>query len=47
MGALVNQSTPIDPGLAEVITAWPALPDDVKAGIMVAVRAAGALFRVE
>jgi len=36
--AVGADSAPVDAELAEVIAAWPALPGDVKAGILTAVR---------
>ena len=36
----VQENSPIDPDLAAVIDAWPALPDAVKAGIVAMVGAA-------
>jgi hypothetical protein len=37
-GAVGAQNTPIDPDLAEVIRAWPTLPEATRAGILAAVR---------
>jgi hypothetical protein len=37
--ALAPDSGPIDPGLAEVIDAWPGLPEAVRANILAMVRA--------
>jgi hypothetical protein len=39
-GALSAESIAADPDLLELAAAWPTLPDEVKAGIMAAVRAA-------
>jgi hypothetical protein len=41
MGAVAENLPPIDPGLAALIDAWPALPEAVKAGILAMVRATG------
>ena len=40
-GALDARKAPDDPQLAEVIDAWPGLPDAVQAGILAMIRAAG------
>jgi hypothetical protein len=40
-GALLVDSAENDADLQAIIEAWPSLPDDVKAGIMAIVRAAG------
>ncbi len=40
-GALGAREAPIDPGLAAVVEAWPALPEAIKAGILAMVRAVG------
>lgn len=39
-GALGAREAPIDPELAAVVDAWPALPAAIKAGILAMVRAA-------
>lgn len=39
-GALESEFRPIDPELAELAAAWPALPDPIRAGILAMVRAA-------
>jgi hypothetical protein len=39
-GARGAQNAPIDPELAAVIDAWPALPAAIKAGILAMIRAA-------
>jgi hypothetical protein len=39
-GALGAREAPIDPSLAAVVDAWPALPDAIKAGILAMVLAA-------
>lgn len=39
-GALGAREAPIDPELAAVVEAWPALPDAIKAGILAMIRAA-------
>jgi hypothetical protein len=38
-GALGAREAPLDPELAVVVDAWPALPDAIKAGILALVRA--------
>ena len=38
--AVDAQSAPVDARLAEVIDAWPALPEEIKAGILAMVKAA-------
>jgi len=38
-GALPAKMPPIDPGLAEVIKAWPALLESVRAGILAMIKA--------
>ena len=40
-GAFSPDFAPNDPGLAEVLAAWPTLPGDTKAGILAIIRAAG------
>ena len=40
-GALGAQNDPIDAELAEVVQAWPGLPDALRAGILAMIRAAG------
>jgi hypothetical protein len=40
-GALTPETLVIDPGLAALIDAWPALPEAIRAGILAMVRAAG------
>jgi hypothetical protein len=40
-GALATESRPIDPGLATLIDAWPALAEPIRAGILAMIRAAG------
>ena len=39
-GALADNSGPADSELAQLITAWPSLPEAIKAGIMAMVKAA-------
>ncbi|MBM4225847.1 MAG: hypothetical protein FJ167_13985, partial [Gammaproteobacteria bacterium] len=39
-GALDSESRPIDPELAELVAAWPTLPEPIRAGILAMVRAA-------
>ena len=39
-GALGAENAPIDPELAAVVDAWPALPEAIKAGILAMVTAA-------
>ena len=41
-GALDLTRDNIDPGLAALIDAWPALPEPIRAGILAMVRASGA-----
>lgn len=41
-GTLAADSTPVDPDLAEIASAWPTLPDAIKAGVMAMVKAAAA-----
>jgi hypothetical protein len=38
-GALVARKPPTDPNLAELVKAWPALPESVRAGIVALVKA--------
>jgi hypothetical protein len=38
--AIEGENTPIDPDLAEVIRAWPTLPEATRAGILATVRGA-------
>ncbi len=38
-GAVETEKAPIDPDLARLIDAWPALPDALKTGIVAMVRA--------
>jgi hypothetical protein len=40
-GALATEPRSIDPGLANLIDAWPTLPEAIRAGILALVRAAG------
>jgi hypothetical protein len=40
-GALGSEIDSLDPGLAEVVKAWPTLPEAVRADILAMVRAAG------
>jgi hypothetical protein len=40
-GALGGDSIPFSPDLVQVITAWPQLPEAMRAGIVAMVRAAG------
>lgn len=40
-GALSAREAPLDPELAAVVDAWPALPAAIKAGILAMIRAAG------
>jgi hypothetical protein len=40
-GALTPTNPYIDPALAALIGAWPALPEAIRAGILAMVRAAG------
>jgi hypothetical protein len=42
-GALGAQNAPLDPDLAAVVDAWPALPAAIKAGILAMVQAAGGI----
>jgi len=37
-GALAAKMPPIDPALAEVVRAWPALLESVRAGIMATIK---------
>jgi hypothetical protein len=39
--ALWNDSAPIDPDLAMVVKAWPALPAETRAGIMALIQGEG------
>ena len=39
-GALAAREAPLDPELAAVVDAWPALPAAIKAGILATIRAA-------
>ena len=38
-GAELPNSAPITPDLADVLTAWPTLPESVKAGILAMIKA--------
>jgi hypothetical protein len=40
-GALDPQNAILDPELAAVVEAWPALPEAIRAGILAMIRAAG------
>ncbi len=40
LGALAAEIGPVAPDLADLLTAWPTLPDPVKAGIVAMVKAA-------
>ena len=40
LGALASEIAPVAPDLADLLTAWPALPEPVKAGIAAMVKAA-------
>ena len=39
-GALAAEIAPVSPDLADLLTAWPTLPEPVKAGIVAMVKAA-------
>jgi hypothetical protein len=45
LGALAEQLVPTAPNLAAVLTAWPTLPEPLKAGIAAMVKAASATER--
>jgi len=40
-GTLNGQNSPPDPGLAEIVAAWPKLPEHIKAAVLALVRAGG------